>query len=507
MRGSKTIRILKRKGIRFALAYRIRKEKYQTNLLILYSLFFQLNSPHKLHIYKILKRFHILNIYTPTLIFIAKYYEEIISWTESIEFKTKYLDTHHPYPPMLNPKRLNRDSNSPYPSLSYESISPKIAWDLNLPLPREYDSIWLYNSGSGGEAVQTFFHLCGVEFYTICWRVNEYKSAFLYLYKSYLQGKKVIFSLNNWQEGAEKFASLLDKKVPIFCIARDPISRLKTGVNHLTGESWNVDSFRHLTLKSKICFPPMYYRGALNTKPDINIITESSHFTLMPNEFGSITTRLNWLKNATSEVIFLPIDEISGKKTFETFVKLSHKLHFNPPTNPQIFEGKINRYEGLLMLPCVLSADTKENNENVLEAEVKVIITTQQLTPNTDKALVDVTLFFNIKMPQDNVILYSSKEDFAILKANALLCSHTKTYLQGYMNALEKYMHNIKAHLISEKDILAYFVENPSIAFAFAKQIQKDMTYIKQHRPDIIESWKYFKEFERLNIFLRLNLS
>ena len=67
---SKTIRILKRKGLRFALAYNARKKKRVFKQTSFYQHFFQKlemfyiifvsHMPHKFHIYNILKRFHIL---------------------------------------------------------------------------------------------------------------------------------------------------------------------------------------------------------------------------------------------------------------------------------------------------------------------------------------------------------------------------------------------------------------------------------------------------------------
>ena len=526
MSSSKTIKIFKRFGLKFALVYNIKKKlrklqkalyKYFAKPYSYFVMFFYctfaLKNPHKA--YKICKRFHYELSHTQSLAFITKHYDEIISWTQSQEFKEKYLNINHPYPPLLNPERLNaalenkesqkdkqlQSMQSPqlYANLSYESISAEIAWDLNLPLPREYKSIWLYNSCSGGEAIQTFFEMCNVELCTICWRFKDYKSAYLYLYKSYLQGKYIIFSFNNWQDNAQRFAALLDKKVPIFCIARDPISRLKTIINHLDNPSWDIDSsFKNFTLKSEIYFPTMYYRGAFKLKPDISIIGKDMNFSFPPNELGSITTRLNWLKNATSEVIFLSIDEISGKMAFDTFINLSQKLQFDMPLKMKVFEGKVNRYEGLLMLPCILNANTKDIDKNTQEVEIKIIISTHQLTPNTNKNLCNIAPLIDIKMPQDNMICYTNARDYKTLSENELLLANIKIYLQKYMKALEHYIANIKANLVNEKDILQYLKENQDIMLTLKQTLQSDINHIEQMRPDIIESWKYFKEFKRM---------
>ncbi|MDE5602564.1 MAG: DUF2972 domain-containing protein, partial [Helicobacter sp.] len=330
---------------------------------------------------------------------------------ESIESQSKGLESNQ----SLNNQSLDNQSLNnielkpqplqPYP-ISYKDIPAELAWEMNLPLVRGYRGVWLYNSCAGGEATQTFFNHCeGIEFCTICWRFKAYKNAYIYLYQKYLQGQNILFSFNAWQEGAEKFANLLDKKVPIFSITRDYISRLKTGVNHISSTESITNKFKNFSLEDEIVFPKIYYRGAYKTKPDINIIQTHKNFSLQWGDFGGLSLKLDWLRNATSEVCFIPIDEISGERAFHTFVHLSKKLNFNVPQNPKAFSGKVNRYEGLLMLPCTLRVDAAQ-----------ILITTYQLHPNNDGKLIDITSLINIKISQENLVLYT--KDYSVLINN-----------------------------------------------------------------------------------------
>ncbi|CAM3646964.1 DUF2972 domain-containing protein [Helicobacter ganmani] len=462
--------------------------------------------------------------------FLLKYKEEILQWLNSKEFKEQYIKTNHPYPPLLNPKRLNtkrdkeKNNNNketewiknegelkecganlqskeaeskdiqPYPNLSYESISPELAWDLNLPLVRGYNGIWLYNSCSGGEATEKFFSYCsGVEFCTICWKFKEYKSAYIYLYQNYLEGKNIIFSFNAWQSGAEKFANLLDKKVPLFSIARDYISRLKTGVNHISGTEPITNRFKFFSLEDKILFPQIHYRGAYKNKPDINII-QKENFSLRWGDFGGLKLKLEWLKNAISKIYFIPIDEISGERAFYTFVDLSKKLNFNVSQNSKAFGGKVNRYEGLLMLPCIL----KVNIKDIDKISIEILITTHQLHPNQDEKLIDIMNLINIETPQENLVLYVKQEEFEVLMNNKVLLQSIQEYFERYFMALKNYIKSIQENLFGEQDILNYFKSNPKLALEFKRKIQGDIEIIKANRPDIVESWKYYQEFERM---------
>ncbi|TQR57303.1 hypothetical protein DMC01_08490, partial [Campylobacter troglodytis] len=43
--------------------------------------------------------------------FIIMHPKEVLTWLNSLEFKQKYLDTDHPYPPLLNPTLLNGEGS------------------------------------------------------------------------------------------------------------------------------------------------------------------------------------------------------------------------------------------------------------------------------------------------------------------------------------------------------------------------------------------------------------
>ncbi|TNO72302.1 sugar transferase, partial [Campylobacter jejuni] len=50
-----------------------------------------------------------------------------------------------PYPPLLNPKKLN-DKNE---KINYYNLSAELAWQMNLPLPDNYEFVLAYKLSSG----------------------------------------------------------------------------------------------------------------------------------------------------------------------------------------------------------------------------------------------------------------------------------------------------------------------------------------------------------------------
>ncbi|ECQ7086140.1 DUF2972 domain-containing protein, partial [Campylobacter jejuni] len=53
---------------------------------------------------------------------------------------------------------------------------------------------------------------------------------------------------------------------------------------------------------------------------------------------------------------------------------------------------------------------------------------------------------------------------------------------------------------INESDILNFFSENKDLYVEFSDIIEKHIEHIKTHRADIVESWKYYKEFKKINL-------
>ncbi len=47
-------------------------------------------------------------------------------------------------------------------------------------------------------------------------------------------------------------------------------------------------------------------------------------------------------------------------------------------------------------------------------------------------------------------------------------------------------------------DVLQYFKVKPKQAKIYKEILDKELIFIKKERPDIVDSWKYYKEFEKM---------
>ncbi|EDP2687118.1 DUF2972 domain-containing protein, partial [Campylobacter jejuni] len=57
---------------------------------------------------------------------------------------------------------------------------------------------------------------------------------------------------------------------------------------------------------------------------------------------------------------------------------------------------------------------------------------------------------------------------------------------------------NERNKLFKEEDILNYLKKNKDLALKLKGILDKDYIHIKKHRPDIVASWKYYQEFEKM---------
>ncbi|TBR81865.1 DUF2972 domain-containing protein [Campylobacter novaezeelandiae] len=98
----------------------------------------------------------------------------------------------------------------------------------------------------------------------------------------------------------------------------------------------------------------------------------------------------------------------------------------------------------------------------------------------------------------ENLSIYIDENDFNILKEHKELFEEVKTYLLKFSVFLKEQIEFKEENFINEQDILNYLKENKDLRVYIKNILDYELTHIKEHRPDIIASWKYYEEFERM---------
>ena len=448
------------------------------------------------------------------------------AWIESSEFKAKYLDTNHPYPPLLNPD-----------SIDYDSIPAEFAWELNLPLPPNYDLIFLTNGVSGSEAVINFLRLCNVNLTLLSYELgisakkNAYKRAFNLCMTEKKDNQNIAISFcvddvcDNY--GSAHLVASLSKKVPILYIARDPISRLKTWVNHIYGvyDFDNVMKRFNLTCNYKKLFPSFFYMYKDSLKPScrdiLRVLEDNGVMGALFNRRIFITdTAFNALQGK-GQFYCVEFDGIKTDKAYKTFCKLANEFGFDKPKNKDLFEQNMNWTRGIMWIFNYKNKGVElyvhpDDISNAFNGGIENR-NLASLNANTGYSILIIpiiymnnehnTLFIDISKDifDDDIIIDNTKiaiivrhSDFDQLCKNKELYEISKEYLKGYIQSLKIVAKEMESILVNESDIINYLKYDNKSRIAIKKILDNELVYIKTHHPDFIQKWKYYLEFEKM---------
>ncbi|MFB1639905.1 DUF2972 domain-containing protein, partial [Campylobacter sp. MRC_CM3] len=406
-------------------------------------------------------------------------------------------------PSLLDPKKLNDEKEK----INYTNIPAELAWEMNLPLPDNYEFVFLTGMLSGHSALISFFRKCELNCFlhtTFCHMHYRY-----YDFYAFLQNKQfnVVaysqFSLSYNMKDFDKFFKLIDKKIPILFLVRDPISRLKTGTNHPIA---NPNSIKDLNLNTNVydVFKNKMYVGDFGKN---FCYSEEPSMKYLPrwiiNDILFQTSLINFLRYR--DIFYLDMEEIKPARAFDTMCDLADKFNFKKPTDKHFFEGIING-DLIGFIPLNFYANKKNiiKNDDVVykdESSIYILISSFNHVEyyKQSKEYINFTKeFFDHPLKYENLGIFLKQQEFERLKKDNSLFDATKKYLNNFVEALEERIELERAKLFKEKDVLNYFKENKELRLKLKNILDKELVHIKKYRPDIVASWKYYQEFEKM---------
>ncbi|MCV3549395.1 DUF2972 domain-containing protein [Campylobacter sp. CNRCH_2013_0671h] len=434
--------------------------------------------------------------------FFIKHFDLIRIWLSSKDFKEKYKQENHPYPSLLDPKKLN-DQNE---KINYKNIPAELAWEMNLPLPDNYKFVFLSGGLSGHAAMMSFFSACNIGY--LYHHMNPIKSRYIeyYGFNENLDKYAIItygqYSLSQGLNIICKYLNLVKINIPIVFLVRDPISRLKTGVNH---PILNPKSEKDLCLNSD-------YRKVFKNKMYVGDIGRKFYYADKP----SMKYLPRWINDDTiyqtslcnmmpsENITYIDMEEIKPEKAFDTMCALANKFGFNKPIDESFFKGVMNGdLTGFIPINFFANEENLDCNDVFVykNNSIHLQITSTNLIKFYGKSKEYINIisdFFDKPLKYDNLGIFIKPQDYEQLKQNCELLQATKKYLANFIKALEERIEIEKSKLFKEDDVLNYLKENKELRIRLKKLLDKELIHIKQYRPDIVASWKYYQEFERM---------
>ncbi|EAI5144353.1 DUF2972 domain-containing protein [Campylobacter jejuni] len=423
------------------------------------------------------------NIFHNFNYFIQKF-NLIEEWLLSNDFNEKYKKENHPYPSLLDPKKLNDEKEK----INYKNIPAELAWEINLPLPDNYEFVFLSTGVSGHAAMVKFLEDCNCRLFSkYSHRGNNIFGAYCDQYA--FLNKKGFNILTFFEYGIvdyklkSKFIGLFNSKKRVLFLVRDPIERLKSRINHIAPNKFAIYDFNlNSNVKEIVNVKKYYSKNGINDFPDINILEN-----LLTFNFFCYKLLIDFFRK--SHIFYIDMEEIKPAKAFDTMCVLADKFGFKRPVD------KIN-------FSHIVFDDTIGYFPMRLHVEDMIIIITTLLRAKQmrqSKEYINFTKeFFDKPLKYENLGIFLKPQEFGRLKQDSKLFDVTKRYLNNFIEALEERIDLEKAKLFKEKDVLNYLKENKELRVKLKNILDKELVHIKQHRPDIVASWKYYQEFEKM---------
>lgn len=397
--------------------------------------------------------------------FFIQYFEFIQSWLLSDEFERIYKQEDHPYPPLFDPQKLNNENEK----VNYKNISTELSWEMNLPLPY-IDKLIVSGHGVGLNALEKNLNINNVDLirtHTL-FPLNG-KERYEIIYNKILSSNKRIKFLCLCEFGDYDFGMNMQYKQKFFkliylysdaiiCLVRDPISNIVGILNRMIKKEYNIvlnlersDDFYNI-IKDSI--------SMLNNRSNVNInIDYFKRFVFVRRNI------LDSLMAKKVKIDYLDYNDIC-LNNIDCLIKVSDKR----PCKKVISNIRF-------ILPIVVQTRI---------GKLRVDFTNNKFNE------FDITSMFfenSIFIDDMQLSIFSSekKDTYLFLKEDVIL-------IINLINRFYMYFNDIK---VSEDSYLNYLISKNYLT-ELKKNLDYELQHIIQHRPDIVASWKYYQEFEKI---------
>ncbi|EIA7118895.1 DUF2972 domain-containing protein, partial [Campylobacter jejuni] len=311
--------------------------------------------------------------------------------------------------------------------------------------------------------------------------VVSYSNSIEHIY-SFFKSDACFFIFIHNMNDIEKVKKFLYRiySQPVLFLTRDPIERLKNGVNH----GWYAHPHQNIfdTYIIKECkIDVILDRVRYTNIKDYKVLFNNLQFWINSASFNYTTIR----NCIDTQIFYLDMKDIMPNKAFNTIKKLSKILNFNPPKeeNKDFYE-EIKSSHFRYILPIIL-----------IYNDIKFYVTLKNEKENN---YIDVEKYFNFSNEIKKYICFSVSPLDEVKLLNFINDKYLNDFFNNFLSILNKKFIYIKKSKITTNGILWCLKKNSELKKILKKILDEELIHIKQHRPDIVASWKYYQEFEKM---------
>ncbi|MBF7049137.1 DUF2972 domain-containing protein, partial [Campylobacter volucris] len=284
--------------------------------------------------------------------------------------------------------------------------------------------------------------------------------------------KKMFFYNNKIRD---RFLYNLDKNILVLYTVKDPISRIATFTKRKlrikNSEIINLNSNYDDIFNKNLFYP--HQLDKLQLIDYIKLYKEGGMFEM--------SNTLEYIKN--NNILYIDSNSLAPENAFNFIKSLSKILYFKEPTDESYFKRMItHKFFPYFPLKLVI------NNFIVY------------ITYYKNDSKVDLLNLYNIEQIIFGEKIYAYTDDtlHEYISSNKKLEQKLYLFLNNTLNAFKFYFNNYLKNIRNEFYILNYLKNNKEARMQLKQILDKELAHIKQHRPDIVASWKYYQEFEKM---------
>ncbi|EAJ3317137.1 DUF2972 domain-containing protein, partial [Campylobacter jejuni] len=406
-------------------------------------------------------------------------FDLIEEWLLSDDFNERYKKGSHPYPSLLDPKKLNDENEK----INYKNIPAELAWEMNLPLPDRYEFVIFGSHGVGMKSVLAILKFLG--YHNPSYLNHEAEGKFRY-YQAYVTFlSKKIFFLDIFDygfEGCDKYLLMIAKKSKCIYFTRDPICILETYIN---AKIRNPNFSMKISIDSNL-------DGKLNLYKYVNSLEAQKNFIFSKNMglracyFEYSVVDLLKLK----DILYIDMNELQSINIVNTFIKIFNFLNISLNINDQI--KNIN-----------FGYSWYFNGLEIVSSRFSFFISTHASVLLNDKVWENYSEITDLVSYDYDVLdfkIFVKSDCYALLINDEKELKKMNTFLKKFIQEFQKQVGIERSRKITPSQYLKFlFTEEKKEKTIKLKELfDYELQHIKQHRPDIVASWKYYQEFERM---------
>ncbi|MCV3444041.1 DUF2972 domain-containing protein, partial [Campylobacter sp. IFREMER_LSEM_CL1097] len=290
--------------------------------------------------------------------------------------------------------------------------------------------------------MERLFFECGIQLVSYYLNSNE-QVVYQNIYNQY----KIYQNLEvyiNFEIKKNVFLKFIQADTIIY-VTRDPISRLKTHVNHIypKGEFLNNITLEDEPSKILDCTCFLMNSSSVSVEFLDYFLKEKKDTLFMVN-----THYIDFLNKNKNKIFFMDMEDINCDNAFDTMCKLSKKFNFKAPSldNLTVFKTRMTGVFDFILPKNLLVSINGIN--------IKIIITTVNRTVGN---FLDVTsCFIHDSGEYENLVLYMKKDHYEILKQHNDIFKKCQKYLCDFISKLIMKVKYEQSKKINEIQILEY---------------------------------------------------